>query len=123
MFQPLPKAGQDLERLVSLAVNQLVDPALQTFPQWLEQNSHQARGSQRDEPVTLGLNQGAGASHDQGVYADNTSSQQPIDQRPVDYEIDVPQPVAADGDGQGNGYDIQGQEPTELAGRHPPGGW
>ena len=100
-LEPMAELGDRARRLVACAVQEPVDAALEAIAQGRRgQRAHRGRRG-GDEPP-LARPDRADAEHERGVGAHDARAQRAVDERAVEDELDVVQPVADDRDpGQG----------------------
>ena len=64
----------------------------------MEENGNEACREQRDDQVTLCLEQGPQRGHDQDIEPGNAGRENTIDQRAVDDDVDIVQLMSEDSD-------------------------
>ncbi len=99
----LAQAGEHGVRIVTLAVHELIDAALEPLTHGVEGHGHQPGCDQGDDQVPGRLKEEPQAAHRHNVDQDHAQGQTAIDQRAVDDDVDVPELVAEDGNGDGRG--------------------
>jgi hypothetical protein len=93
--QAVAEAAQRCRGIVTVAVDELVDPPPQPPVQRLERDRHDPDGH---DPRGRVVDQPAERRHHRHVEGDHDRRQRAVDQRAADHEVDVPQSVPQDGD-------------------------
>ncbi len=97
-LQALAEAGKHNIRFITQAIQQAVDAALQEVTQRLKKHGHDTCSNERDDQVSTRAERGSQVADHEDIDADDERGEQTVDQRAVDDDINVPQPVAQDGD-------------------------
>ena len=95
-LQPLPEPAHRPPRLVALAVHEPVHRSLEHVAQRQRHERGEAGGQQRDPIPVLRAGDRAEQRHRDGVAGDHPERQAAVDERPVDDDLDVEQPVEQD---------------------------
>ena len=95
-----PRRERTRVGLVSLAVEQAVDAALDPPPHRLKSEGDQSCCDHRENEVIAHIDQAADAGDDQRVGSHYEARQEQVNQRPADDQVDVEQPVAEDSNRQ-----------------------
>ena len=93
-LQTSSQTREHLIRVVTLAVHQAIHTALKPLAQGSEKDGHHSRRHERDREVCTCLEELAQRYHDQGVERYHCGAKGTVDQRAIDDDIYVPQPVA-----------------------------
>ncbi len=102
LLQVLAQAREQRRRVIPLAVHQVVDRALQTLPQRLEEHRCQAGRQQREQGVIFRAEEQPQPAHGEGVQRSHADRQRAVDQGTVDQQVNVVKPMAQDGNGDGD---------------------
>ena len=93
-LQASSQAREHSIRVVALAVHQAIRTALKPLAQGSEDDGHHTRRHERDREICTCLEEHTQDYHDEGVERYHDGAKGTVDQRAVDDDIDVPQPVA-----------------------------
>jgi hypothetical protein len=124
-LEALSQTRKNRIRVVPLAVHQAIHRTLQPFLQRLEEHGDEARSKDRNQEVTLCLQEHAQSAHHQHVDPEDARGQRTVDESAVYDEIYVPQTVAQYRHAYGRGKCAYGQDEEspksalyELRGSH-----
>ena len=93
-LQASSQAREHRIRVVALAVHQAIHTALKPLAQGSEEDGHHPVATSETSEICTCLEEHAQGYHDQGVERYHDGAKGTVDQRAIDDDIDVPQPVA-----------------------------
>ena len=111
------EAGDRGVGVVPLAVHQPVDEPLHALPHRLEADGHDAGHDERDEKVAAGRERRADQSDDRDIAGDDADGHHAVDERAIDDEVDLVEPVLEDGDGDSGRQEEERQHRQHLGAR------
>src|SRR6266852_1327205 len=97
-FQASSQPRDDAVGLVTVLIQQVVDGLLEASAQGLKQHGDQTCRQQGDAQVAMCLKEHAEANYDQDVNGDDAYREHAIDQYAVDEQVNVPGPIAQQGE-------------------------